>query len=170
MFLPHWGHSCFIEGCSSSMGARSCPTGLVPISLSDVPVSWGSCPTGVVPTSLRDGVGHSCPIRLILTSLWGVPAPWGMIPALLGSFLLHGGTLPPHRTSLPHSLADCHVHSHHAPSCGAPGPQLPPAPGRGLHRLRRQTPREGGTEGFPHVRVREEVGSTGFGAGLEVGG
>lgn len=57
----------------------------------------------------------------------------------------------------PPNPSDCHVHSHHASSCGAPGPELPETPRCGLYRLCRQTSRESRTEGAAHVRGREEV-------------
>lgn len=70
-----------------------------------------------------------------------------------------GGRVPTPRgrCSLLPSLADRHVHGHHAAGGGAPGPQLPPPSGCGLHRLRRQAARAGGAEGLPHVGVGEEV-------------
>lgn len=53
--------------------------------------------------------------------------------------------------------ADGHVHGYDASGRGEAGQELPAAPGRRLHRLGRETSREGGAEGAAHVRGREEV-------------
>lgn len=57
-------------------------------------------------------------------------------------------------------LADCHVHSYHASSCGEAGQELLETSCCGVHRLCWQTSRESRTEGPAYVRGREEVRQT----------
>lgn len=54
-------------------------------------------------------------------------------------------------------LADGHVHSYYASSCGETGQELFETSSCGVHRLCWQTSREGRTEGAADVRGREEV-------------
>lgn len=84
-FLPFWGHSYLVGGYFCSMGKAPATPGLFYfIEGCFCSIGGHSCPTGVIPASLSEGVMQG----------GDIPAPSDSFLPHCGMFLLHGGMFP----------------------------------------------------------------------------